>query len=91
MNGCRALTDHEIERLKSHIANPRDYALFVLGLRSGFRVSELVSLKVCDLIEFGEVSESVTVQRKSMKGKQSGRTVRLHAEAKSAILQLIKH
>lgn len=89
MRGCRALTDREIEEVKLTLKRPRDVAIFVLGLRTGFRVSELVSLKVGDLIEFGEVSEAVTVQRKSMKGKVSSRTVRLHNEAKEAISLLI--
>lgn len=89
MRGCRAFTDAEVSLIKERLERPRDRALFVLGLRSGFRVSELLSLKVCDLMQFGEVSDSVTVSRRYMKQKVSSRTVRLHPEAKEAISLLI--
>lgn len=89
MKGCRAITDIEIELVKKELKNPRDYAIFILGLKCGFRVSELLSIKVSDVIQFNSIVSHLTVSRKNMKGKHSSRTTILHPEAKSAILELI--
>jgi integrase len=90
MIGCRALTDSEIEGMKRTLLDARDRALFVLGLKTGFRVSELLSLKVRDVMRYGAVLDAVSVERKHMKRKISGRTVRLNNDAKSAISELIQ-
>jgi integrase len=63
----------------------RDKALFLLGVKSGFRISELLSLRVGDVYQHGRVVERVTVQRRHMKKKIEGRTVLLHPEAKTAL------
>jgi len=92
MTGCKPLTDKEIQGIlksfKGKYAN-RDRCLFILGLKAGFRISELLSLTIGDVLQFGEVVDSVTVQRKNMKGKQRSRTVPLHNEAKQAIRKWI--
>jgi integrase len=56
-------------------------ALFVVGHRTGFRISELLSLKVGDVQQHGKIVDRVTVQRRHMKKKTEGRTVALHPEA----------
>jgi integrase len=63
----------------------RDKAMFVLGVLSGFRISELSSLRVGDVLQYGGVVERVTVQRRHMKRKIEGRTVVLHPEARHAL------
>jgi integrase len=88
-NGCRALTDSEIKAIISNMEDLRDRALFVLGVKSGFRISELLSLKVGDIWAYGEVLDEVSVHRRNMKGNHSGRSVKLHRDAKLAISQLI--
>lgn len=89
MGGCRALKDEEVAAVLAHLdgnAYPlRDRALFLLGLRSGFRISELLSLRVGDVIQNGLLSPSVTVAKRNMKKKTAGRTVVLHPEAKEAL------
>jgi integrase len=88
MKGCRPLTDAEvIVVLKSFGGRYawRDRALFLLGVKSGFRVSELLSLRWGDVWQHGQPVDRVTVPRRHMKQRLEGRTVLLHPEAKAAL------
>jgi integrase len=88
MKGCRPLTDTEAAQVSASFGGKyaaRDKALFTLGLKSGFRVSELLSLRVEDVCQHGQLVDRVTVRRANMKRKTEGRTVVLHPEAKAAI------
>lgn len=87
MKGCRPLDKREWETVFGSVRGPnrlRTKALMILGRKTGFRVSELLSLRVRDLIHDDRVRKTVTVERKSMKGgkagKSSGRTVLLHPD-----------
>lgn len=85
MNGCRPLTTEEVDRAIDHFAL-RDKAMFMIGLKAGFRISEVLSVKVPDVLRpDGEISETLTVSRQNMKGKVSSRTVALHRDARLAI------
>ena len=88
MKGCRALTDQEVALVSKSFGGTyaaRDRALFILGVKSGFRISELLSLTVGDVWQHGQFVERVAVQRKHMKGKHQGRSVILHPAAKTAL------
>lgn len=88
MRGARPLTDEEIELVLSSFTGRfqlRDRALFLTGLRTGFRISELLSLRVGDVVRGGKIVDSATVPRRNMKKKLEGRTVVLHAQAKEAL------
>lgn len=88
MKGSRPLTDAEIRRVTASFKgahSARDRALFLLGVRSGFRVSEILSLRFADLLHGGKIAERVTVSRRAMKGKTEGRSVVLHSEARAAL------
>ena len=88
MKGCRPLTDAEVRLIAASFGGKyakRDRALFLLGVKSGFRISELLTLKVRDVWRHGKMLDSVTVQRRNMKGKVQGRTVPLHLEAQNAL------
>ncbi len=63
----------------------RDKALFLLGVKSGFRISELLSLCIGDVSQHGRLVDRVTVQRRHMKNQREGRTVLLHPQAKAAL------
>jgi len=63
----------------------RDTALITLGLKTGFRISELLSLAVGDISQHGQMVDRVAVARRSMKGKRAGRSVPLHPQAKEAL------
>jgi integrase len=52
MIGARPLTNGEIANVLNAFTGAyaaRDRALFVLGLKSGFRISEMLSLRVSDV------------------------------------------
>jgi integrase len=63
--------------------------LFITGHRTGFRISELLSLTMGDVLQHGRIIDHITVQRRHMKGgkagKTSSRTVGLHPEARAAL------
>lgn len=90
MKGCRALKEVEIRVVLDAFKCPRDRALFILGLRTGFRISELLSIRVSDVWQLGQVTESVYVARKHMKKQVEGRSVPLHPDARAAIAALIQ-
>ena len=88
MKGCRPLTEEEVVLMHQSFGGTyadRDTALFVLGVKSGFRISELLSLRVGDVCQHGHVVDRVTVPRRHMKKKIEGRTVLLHPEAKAVL------
>lgn len=71
---------------------PRDRALVALGLNTGFRVSELLSLNVGDVWDGERVRPQVKVARAKMKGGRgprrksvSSRAVPLNEAATSAL------
>jgi integrase len=88
MKGCRPLTEEEVQLVSQSFGGryaARDKALFLLGVKSGFRISELLSLRVAAVWQHGRLVDRVTVPRRAMKGKQESRTVLLHPEAKVAL------
>jgi len=89
--GCRALSDDEIERICGAFGGKyrlRDRAIFVTGVYTGFRISEILSLNMEDVVEGDYMRSSVTVQKAYMKCKKS-RTMPLNFRAKAAIKELI--
>jgi integrase len=82
MRGARPLTKKEVLQVKAIFKGrnaDRNRCLFLLGINTGFRISELLSLKVCDILEHdGTIRERVTVRKCEMKGKREGRTVLLN-------------
>lgn len=89
MNGTRALTDQEVSQVISNLPKLRDKVLFVLGVKTGFRISELLSLKVSDVFVNGKVRDKVTVHKANMKKQTRARTIPLHPEAKTLLEQYI--
>jgi integrase len=89
MKGCRPLTEDEVmlvQRSFGGVYADRDKALFLLGVKSGFRISELLSLHVGDVWQHGRLVDRVTVERRHMKNQREGRTVLPHPEAKAALV-----
>lgn len=85
MIGSRPMEENEIISILSNLKSNRDKCLFLFGLKTGYRISELLSLKVSDVCQYGKIKDAVTVNRKSMKGKHSGRTIVLHQDVKNAL------
>ena len=89
MKGSRPLTKEEIKKIKSLFSgcmHKRNLSLFLLGANTGFRISELLSLRLDDVLEEdGRIKSRLTVTRKNMKGNKSGRTVLLNNAGKKGI------
>lgn len=88
MKGCRPLSGPEVKEVIGSIRGrfaSRDRALIILGTKSGFRISELLSLRIGDIVQAGNMVDKVTVSRSRMKKKLEGRTVTLHPEARNAL------
>lgn len=85
MKGARSLTDAEVLAILEALRSPRNRALFVLGLKTGFRISELVSLQVKDVYQHGRVVDRVWMARKNIKNKQEGQAVPLHEQARAEL------
>lgn len=85
MKGCRPLSKSEEKRVlfsfSGKYAN-RDKALYFIGTKTGFRISELLSLRVKDVWQYGKVVNEITVQKKNMKKKIESRTVPISHEVK---------
>ena len=61
------LTDFEVATVKDAFVRTRDKALFILVLKTGLRISELLSLKVGDVYQHEWMGDLVYVERKHMK------------------------
>lgn len=85
MTGSRPLTDEEIELVLGNLKSLRDQTMCLIGIRCGFRISEILSLRIENVTQFGKVANQITVNRANMKGKHSSRTVPLHPQAKKAL------
>jgi len=90
MRGSRPLKREEARQLRGLFSGKwakRNIALFVLGSNTGFRISELLSLTLGDVIEEnGTVKNRIVVARRNMKTKASSRSVLLNNTAKKALL-----
>lgn len=92
MAGCRPLSDEEIALVLESFTGAyaiRNKCLFVFGICSGYRISEILAVRVGDVEQHGKIVDFVTVEAKNMKGKRRGRTVALHRDAKQAIAALL--
>lgn len=90
MKGCRPLNRQERKAVLAQAAG-REACLFVLGVATGFRISELLSLTVGDVVDKdGKALHYVSVKAKNTKTKE-GRTVPLNSSARKAIEAWAKH
>lgn len=86
MAGMRPIDEGRVGEVLAALKSNRDKALLVLGIATGFRASELLSLKVgAVLTPDGEIASRVYVARRSMKGKREGREVPVREDARAAL------
>lgn len=92
MFGARPLNDGEINKLMEYFKDhSRNRLIVILGIRTGFRVSELLSIKIEKLLnKNGEIVDTIYLDRKNMKGKKRGRYVPIHQQAKVAIKEFLQ-
>src|SRR5215475_4943613 len=93
MAGMRDYTDAELEMILKSFRGRyqlRDRCFFEMALQMGLRVSEMLSLSVGQVYQYGKVVDEVSIERKHMKGgkagKASGRTIPLFPETHPHIL-----
>ena len=90
MKGCRPLEKSEIEQLRGAFRGKmavRNKALFFLGANTGYRISELLSVRLGDVLTpDGLFPRYLTVKRQNMKGKTESRSVLLNDQAKAALM-----
>lgn len=76
-----------IKKLLKEEASARDYLLFVMGMNTALRISDLLSLRVGDVIDQrGRARPTVLVQRSA---SEKGTRVRLNAAATEALRHYI--
>jgi integrase len=91
MKGCRPLNRHERKAILAQIHDPREQALFNLGIATGFRISELLSLRIGDGVDpRDQALHYITVQASKTKTKED-RTVPLNANARRAVEAQARH
>src|SRR5499426_715449 len=93
MAGMRDYSDAEIDLVRKSFSGRyalRDHCFFEMALQMGLRVSEMLSLTVGQVYQYGKVVDEVSIERKHLKGgkagKASGRTIPLFPETYSHIL-----
>lgn len=73
--------ESELEKIQagfSGVYRHRNLVLFNLGVSTGFRISELLSLRLRNVQEpGGGIVERLAIERRHMKGKHKGRSVKL--------------
>jgi integrase len=93
MAGMRDYNDTEIDLVRKSFSGRyalRDGCFFEMVLQMGLRVSEMLSLTVGQVYQYGKVVAEVSIERKHMKGgktgKASGRTIPFFPETHPHIL-----
>ena len=85
MKGCRPLSTQEVKAVSENFTGKmaiRNCCLFHLGVNTGFRITELLSIRLGDVItENGEISTRLQVKKSFMKNKIASRSVLLNKEA----------
>lgn len=89
MKGCRPLKNEEVQIVMNLLDSKRDKAMFILGISTGFRISELLSLKVKDVYANGKPLNRASVSKANTKGKIESRSVIIGSHAKNAIADLV--
>ena len=92
MKGCRPLSDNEIAILfqdgfTGEFAT-RDKCLVAIGLSTGFRISEILSIKVGHVYKNKEVMSHLRIDKRYMKQKKEARSKPLTVEAQHYIITM---
>jgi len=90
MKGCRALTDEEITQVYNVLNTNRDKCLFMIGISCGYRISEILSLKVKDVFKDDKALNRAYLSKRNTKGKVEGRANIIGPKVQAAIELLVK-
>ena len=93
MTGSRPLNEFEIQAILQAFTGKyelRNRTLFLLGLNTGARISELLSLNVEDVWRYNRPVDIIYFHKRHTKGKLVGRQITIQSGAQQAILELIQ-
>jgi site-specific recombinase XerD len=88
MKGSRPLTRENVKAVLKATTSIREKTLLTVGFCTGYRISELLSLKISDVSTDGQIHSHVTVKASNTKTK-TGRSVMLNSDAKKALAVLV--
>ena len=92
MKGVRPLTNEEIQRVVNCFDGAfavRNKCLFFIGVSTGGRISELLSLKIGDVYQNNQPVDDLHFDKSIVKGKETSRTVPINSVGRDAIEELI--
>lgn len=89
MKGCRPLTRIEVKTVLSKVCSLREKALLVVGFATGYRISELLSMRMKDVATNGGEILKYAHVRKTKNGE--GRSVLLNSDAQKVLRELIRY
>ena len=92
MKGTRPLNNHEIRRVSvcfTGTFEARNRGLFMLGVSTGGRISELLSLTIGDVYQNGSAVTDLLFEKSIVKGGEVSRAVPVNADGRRAIDDLI--
>ena len=92
MKGTRPLDNDEIRRVSTCFTGTfatRNSGLFMLGVSTGGRISELLSLQIGDVYQNGSAVSDLLFERSVVKGGEVSRAVPVNRDGRHAIDQLI--
>ena len=92
MKGTRPLDNDEIRRVSAAFTGTyevRNRGLFMIGVSTGGRISELLSLTIGDVYQNRSAVTDMLFQRSIVKGGEVSRAVPVNADGRRAIQELI--
>ena len=92
MKGTRPLNNHEIRLVSvcfDSIYEHRNRGLFMLGVSTGGRISELLSLQIGDVYQNNKPVTDLLFDKSIVKGGEVSRAVPVNSDGRSAIRNLI--
>ena len=92
MKGTRPLDNDEIGRVSAAFTGTfevRNRSLFMLGVSTGGRISELLSLRIGDVYQNGRAVTDLLFDRSIVKGGETSRAVPVNVDGRGAIDALV--
>ena len=92
MKGTRSLNNDEIRRVSATFTGTfevRNRSLFMIGVSTGGRISELLSLRVGDVYQNDKPVTDLLFDKSIVKGKETSRAVPVNVDGRLAIAELV--
>ena len=92
MKGTRPLDNNEIRRVSACFEGTfeaRNRGLFMIGVSTGGRISELLSLRIGDVWQNGKAVTDLLYEKNIVKGGEVSRAVPVNRDGRTAIAQLV--